>query len=339
MLAAFWSVCPVNAQDCSQFAILDHYSSSTDYKSYERVKDVLCHSQISESSSARSAGIKAGIPIPVLDDVFSLTLSGTSSSSDYSKWSDAFCHSSYYDTSTQLKQSTLSSLFSDNAAATVQKCLDSEPVYGYFDVAKDGGAFAFTFHAQGREKLKKAFFRSSGSTNQCDPDNPFNVSTLDLYLTDLDISGQKKSFGCHWDGSKDVVLTIKLANQGDRTYILPVIVKREDPPPPERHIETPQLVTDTLTSRLHGISGNGHDWGAWYTLCTDDKPAGWTIASVVSFHLEGDRQCGAHANCEPWGVDSPTKVCRRFQMQGHDEAKPGVRDTDGVLIVVWQHPK
>jgi hypothetical protein len=174
-----------NAQDCSKFAVLDHYSSSADFKTYERIKDVLCHNQTSESSSAKSLAIKAGIPIPVLDDVFSLNLNGNYASNDWAKWSDAFCHSSYYDTASQLKQSTLSTMFSNNAAETVQKCLDSEPVYGYFEIANDGAAFTFTFHSQGKEKLKKAFLRSSASTTQCDQDNPFNLSLMDQYVTDL----------------------------------------------------------------------------------------------------------------------------------------------------------
>jgi pimeloyl-ACP methyl ester carboxylesterase len=103
----------------------------------------------------------------------------------------------------------------------------------------------------------------------------------------------------------------------------------------------PVVRTEPQEKRLDGLSGNGHDWGAWYTLCTDDKPVGWTIIKS-SFHLEGDRQCpgipgGGWAQCEAWGVDSATKVCRRFQMQGHDEAKPGVRPSTGVLTVVWQY--
>ena len=134
----------------------------------------------------------------------------------------------------------------------------------------------------------------------------------------------------------DHISIIKPLNSSSTAYrALKVAFVEAGVKPPTKLV--PVVRTEPDTTRLEGLSGNGHDWGAWYTLCSNDKPAGWTISRIIDFHLDGDRHCGDWAHCEAWGADTPLKVCRRFQMQGHDEAKPGVRSSTGVLIVEWQH--
>src|SRR5579864_1368273 len=94
-------------QNCADFVVLDHYSSSTDYTVYEKLKDTVCKETISDKGSATSAGIAAGIPIPVLDDVFSLDLKGSTASNDWSHWKENFCHSSYYEEYEHLQNKNL----------------------------------------------------------------------------------------------------------------------------------------------------------------------------------------------------------------------------------------
>ncbi len=89
-------------------------------------------------------------------------------------------------------------------------------------------------------------------------------------------------------------------------------------------------------------SGACKDFGAWATLCTPDKPKGWTIASQ-HFELTGDRAGCAWAQCEPLGSITDTKACYRFRTQGHDEecghsGNTGIHYSKGVLTVAWNHP-
>ena len=108
-------------------------------------------------------------------------------------------------------------------------------------------------------------------------------------------------------------------------------------PPP------PQLATSTETYESdNAASGACKDFGAWATVCTPDKPQGWTILNA-HFDLTGDRAGCAYAKCEPLGSATASKACYRFQTQGHDEecghsGNTGIHYSKGVLSVVWQHP-
>lgn len=64
-------------------------------------------------------------------------------------------------------------------------------------------------------------------------------------------------------------------------------------------------------------SGECANYSDWYTLTTPPLSPGRTIANF-SFHLTGDRGCGAWAECELM-VDAPTRKSVRFRMQGHSE--------------------
>jgi hypothetical protein len=90
-------------------------------------------------------------------------------------------------------------------------------------------------------------------------------------------------------------------------------------------------------------SGPGKAFSQWYTLCSRNPPPDYVIEKD-SFRLVGDRSCGGWANCEKES-SSPTQVCWKFQMQGHDEwGRPfpigsgggsGVAFSEGMLTVVW----
>lgn len=87
-------------------------------------------------------------------------------------------------------------------------------------------------------------------------------------------------------------------------------------------------------------SGHCKDFGGWASVCSADKPEGWTIVSQV-FELTGDRAGCAYAKCEPVSV-TPTKACYHFSTQGHDEecghsGNTGIHYSKGKLTVVWAH--
>jgi|HubBroStandDraft_1064217.scaffolds.fasta_scaffold01678_15 hypothetical protein len=90
-------------------------------------------------------------------------------------------------------------------------------------------------------------------------------------------------------------------------------------------------------------SGACKDFGAFATLCTPDKPPGWTIAEQ-HFTLVGDRAGCAYGECLPLGSPTATKACYRFRTQGHDEecghsGNTGIHYSQGILTAVWKHPE
>jgi hypothetical protein len=316
--------------------VLDRYSSTSNYVVYEKVKDVVCSNTIQDSSSARNASMSAGIPIPVVDDLLSLKFGASDSSSDWSHWQQQFCHSYYYEYQSQLQSANLSEIFSDNAAKTIQACLQHEPVYAYFDVSPTGDSFSFTFQVQGKEKLKSGTVLPSNAVKDCDPVNPFQLSWYYQHIGDLDISGLKEAFSCSWNSDLSARVELKLDNQGTRVFALPPIVKRLTPPPPP-----PLVVTaETYRSPSDMPSGSCKDFSPAYQLCSEAKPDGWTIVSQ-SFQLTGDRACGGWSTCAV-EVNTPTRVCYRFSLQGHDDecghsGNTGIHYSKGNLNVVWQH--
>jgi hypothetical protein len=88
-------------------------------------------------------------------------------------------------------------------------------------------------------------------------------------------------------------------------------------------------------------SGACKDFGAWATVCSPDKPEGWTIVTQV-FELTGDRAGCAYAECSTVSAPTPTKACYHFRTQGHDEecghsGNTGIHYSKGKLTVVWAH--
>lgn len=104
------------------------------------------------------------------------------------------------------------------------------------------------------------------------------------------------------------------------------------PPPPTTHVEH---TAETYTSpQVHGW---GKNFSPPYTLCTPDKPAGWTVR-LVEFHLDGDRRCNEWSICSGSEADSATHLCRTFQIQGYEGGFKGGNAYDtGVMTVIWTH--
>jgi hypothetical protein len=122
-------------------------------------------------------------------------------------------------------------------------------------------------------------------------------------------------------------------------------------PPPLTDPKTSEATSPTDSNRIlvttetyqsdQVASGACKDFGAWATLCTPDKPKGWTIAEE-HFQLTGDRAGCAYAQCEAIGTPTETKACYRFRTQGHDEecgraGNTGIHYSQGLLTVTWKH--
>ena len=308
------STLQVYAQDCTKFVVLDTYSSSSNYTVYEKTKDAICKETILDRSSATDAGVSAGIPIPVLDDIFSLNLNGSTASNDWSHWREHFCKSSYYEQYVNLQNSNLSKIFSDNAKSVVESCLNSEPVYAYFEVPPNGKSFTFTFRVQGKDKLRAASVKPAESVGDCDPTNPFALSWYYERIGDVDISGQKKAFSCSWNSAKNVSVELKLDNQGDRAYLLPAITKREIPPPP------PPKPT------WHTEDPNGQPYVEFWTMdpnCTG-KPYLITRTHRCQFEHTQIPEPGDNTKYDTWNlyIDAPGPVYEvGCETTGVDEIK------------------
>ena len=104
----------------------------------------------------------------------------------------------------------------------------------------------------------------------------------------------------------------------------------------------PAMVTTVETYTSDQVaSGDCGNFGNWATLCSPDKPAGWTIVDQ-NFQLKGDRAGCAWAECQLAQPPTSTKVCYKFRMQGHSEecghsGNTGIHNSYGELHVVWQH--
>jgi hypothetical protein len=110
---------------------------------------------------------------------------------------------------------------------------------------------------------------------------------------------------------------------------------------PSAALSGPSVVTSETYRSDNAASGACKDFGAWTSVCSSDKPEGWTIAAQ-DFALTGDRAGCAYAECGLISPPTSTKVCYHFRTQGHDEecghsGNTGIHYSQGVLNVVWQH--
>jgi hypothetical protein len=103
----------------------------------------------------------------------------------------------------------------------------------------------------------------------------------------------------------------------------------------------PMVNTTEVYWSDEAASGHCKDFGAWASVCSADKPEGWTIVSQI-FELTGDRAGCAYAECGPVSPPTATKACYHFRTQGHDEecghaGNTGIHYSKGKLTVVWAH--
>jgi len=104
-------------------------------------------------------------------------------------------------------------------------------------------------------------------------------------------------------------------------------------PPPV----TPQPGVESGIPRVQSSgprpSGLGSAYSEWYELCSEPTPQGYIIRNV-EFRLDGDRSCGAWAECRE-SRRTPDTVCYQFRLQGHNEwFPPRPAYTQGILRVV-----
>jgi hypothetical protein len=81
-------------------------------------------------------------------------------------------------------------------------------------------------------------------------------------------------------------------------------------------------------------SGARKEFGNWVELCGHVPPSLKIID--VAFRLEGDRSCGAWAECAETRR-TQTEACWHFRTQGHDEvADSGIRMSRGILTLIGE---
>ncbi len=186
-------------QDCKDFIVQDTASIQTNQQLYQKVHDTLCSEQVMDKGSAQSVGVKAGIPIPVLDAVFDLTLQGNYKSDDWSHWKSAFCQSNYNELAASFANKQLYTVFSDNSRKIVEACLQRYGLYGYYDLK--AGRTQFSFQAKYRPQatetwsLERAEIKPTTAVTGCSASDPF-----DLRGKPRDLRKQV-SVTCSWDST------------------------------------------------------------------------------------------------------------------------------------------
>ena len=88
-------------------------------------------------------------------------------------------------------------------------------------------------------------------------------------------------------------------------------------------------------------TGWGTNFSQPYTLCTPEKPPGWTIEKV-DLRLESTRErnaCKTYTTCGGNETDTPTRACRTTSVQGHTDNKySGYGTMKSVIKVQWRRP-
>lgn len=256
--------------NCKDFMVLDRISSSSEYAVYERVQDLVCSSDVGDASSATTLGVKASIPIPVLQKIFALDFGGTFSGNNAASWKRQFCKSHYSEVAAQLKTADLSETFSDNAAKVIQDCIRAMAIYGYFEPTPDGSRFSFKFHSQGRDALTGGNIKPGDEASDCDHTNPFSLKKVGNKFQKKDISGNPAEFGCAWSNNKPVQVTVSTENNGTRVYTLNPIPmpKAEALSPPAPPIRNPPSLRVTVFPR--GQQPLEQPGAAWAGTTTPD---------------------------------------------------------------------
>jgi len=210
-------------QDCKDFIVQDTASIQTNQQVYQKLQDTLCSEQLQDKGSAQSAGVKAGIPIPVLDAVFDLTLQGTYKSDDWSHWKSAFCHSNYNELATSFANKQLYTVFSDNSRKIVEACLQ-HGLYGYYDLKAGRTQFSFQakYHPQATEtwNLERAEIKPAAAVTGCSASDPFGLAGKGRDLR------KQVSVTCSWDSTQPVTISLR-TDQGDVAYPLPAMPPRK----------------------------------------------------------------------------------------------------------------
>jgi Sel1 repeat len=90
------------------------------------------------------------------------------------------------------------------------------------------------------------------------------------------------------------------------------------------------------TVRLATLSGAGANWSPANRVCSNPPRSGFRLAQIMDFHLEGDRRCGAWAECRVVEQDE-NHVCWEFRLQGHSESPTSNQSVStGVLTVNYE---
>jgi LysM domain len=89
------------------------------------------------------------------------------------------------------------------------------------------------------------------------------------------------------------------------------------------------------TTRREEWSGEGRNYSDWYSLSSLSAPPRYAVQRT-EFHLEGDRSCGAWAECNEARRDANSSTWS-FRLQGHDESFPpnNRRRSTGILTTTY----
>lgn len=138
---------------------------------------------------------------------------------------------------------------------------------------------------------------------------------------------------------KEMNFALNYQGIGDSIVLTPINTISKEPDKSSTPATVVESVVFTTDSEPSGACGG---WSGVYTLCSNNEPADWKIVSS-DFKLVGDRSCGAYSQCNKT-VDTSTKICWQFQLQGHgDECSwhnnnTGIHNSQGILSTVWSHP-
>lgn len=165
--------------------------------------------------------------------------------------------------------------------------------------------------------------RACGAWAECTEIAPSRYSsTWRFRMQGHDESRELTRFFVSFDFAKDLKLNnpgswprVEVTLSGKKATSTGVLKVTYKPEPPA---DLPATIVWTKT--LERWSGTGRDFSGWYSLSSEPAPPHYALVADT-FRLEGDRSCGAWAECQRVHVDK-SKATWQFRMQGHDETFP-----------------
>jgi hypothetical protein len=241
-----------------------------------------------------------------------------------------------------LKKNIFPKLNNDQAYALIRQMMYLTFAIGAMGIAawafvstKGNAGHSITGHLTDRDTKRPIMYAEVTLSGRPESARSDGVGNFTLVITNSLPSGPVHVF-ISKDGYETFDRNAALG-QNIEAELAPAKTEAKQPPPTEMVSTTETYYSD------NAASGSCKDFGAWASVCSPDKPAGWTI-TYQHFELTGDRAGCAYAVCEPAGPITDTKACYRFKTQGHDEecghsGNTGIHYSKGILTVVWQHPR
>ena len=248
---------------------------------------------------------------------------------------------SYDDFRKNVKQMTNKldvSLSQSQASNVMWSGLDANGTNAYVECIRakkfaQGGLHLAVRSATKSEVTVWAMWRPTGNEGVAKPEWTWNADGAKVLPGDL-LAGERVIV---LPRPKDQrVLAVNFAGHADSLVVEPY------PELPALISKPVEYVEELIQTRGPQVQSFGGGFSRTSTVCTPEKPEGWTIVKVVD-RLESDTGrtiCNSWTTCSGTEADTSRRACRSYSVQGYRKGEyGGYGRATMVLDVTWRHPK